>query len=303
MLRASWLVAVALAVSTASPGAAQETPPPPAAAPAAAPAPSPAAPVPALVFLKDGQQLRGKLVSQDATGATLELEGGARVVVPAASIARIELAKAGQTEVRSKDPNRTRYLYSPSGFMLKKGEGYVSQTELIVTSVAYGLTDWLTVGVGSSIPFLFVDEGINLIGTVKLGFDVGEYVHLVAGAQSLWLPTLDAGTTAGVAFGTVTLGTPDLHLGVSAGPVFVAGDEANEVGDILVSISGNVRVSERIALVSENWFLPQSDNAYALSGAVRFIGQRLAVDAGLIFVEGAEIPIPWLDFTFNFGQH
>jgi hypothetical protein len=300
VLRALSLVAVTLAVSTSA--AAQEKPPAPAAT-AAAPAAAPAAPVPALVVLKDGQQLRGKLVSQDATGATIELEGGARVVVPAASIARIELARAGQTEVRSKDPNRTRYLYSPSGFMLKQGEGYVSQTELLVTSVAYGLTSWLTVGLGSSIPFLFVEDGVNLVGTIKLGFDAGEYVHLAAGAQTLWLPGVEAGTTAGVAFGTVTLGTPDLHLGVSAGPVFVAGDEANDVGDVLVSISGTARVSERIAVVSENWFLPQSDNAYALSGAVRFIGQRLAVDAGLIFVEGADVPIPWLDFTFNFGQH
>jgi hypothetical protein len=290
------LVAITVAfLGASSPAGAGE---PDAAAPAARPA---GEPVPALVLLKDGQQLRGKLVSQDAAGATLELEGGARVMVPAASIERIELARAGQSEVRSRDPNRTRYLYSPSGFMLKHGEGYVSQTELLVTSFAYGVTDHLTLGLGSSIPFLFVDNGVNLVGTVKVGASVGEHVHLAAGAQGLWLPGLDAGTTAGFVFGTVTLGTPDAHVGVSIGPPFVAGKQ-NDLGDLLVSVSGVARVSEHIALVSENWIIPGGgDTNLIASGAVRFIGQRLGVDAGLLFVEGADAPLPWLDFTWNFG--
>jgi hypothetical protein len=260
-----------------------------------------AEPVAALVVLKDGQQLRGKLVARDASGATIELPGGARVVVPAASIARIELAKEGQTEVRSRDPNRTRYLYSPSGFMLKGGEGYLSQTELLLTSVYYGVTDFMTLGIGTAIPFLFVEDGANLVGTLKLGLSAGEYVHLATGVQAFWLPGVEAGTTAGFLFGTVTLGTPDLHLGVSAGPPFVAGDAANDVGDFIFSVSGNVRVSEHVALVTENWFAPSgSEGFYALSGAIRFIGQRLGVDAGLVFGKGATVPVPWLDFTWNF---
>jgi len=286
------LLAVAL-LAPSSPAAAGE---------AAAPAAQAPAGTPALVVLKDGQQLRGRLVAQDASGATLELEGGARVVVPAASIERIELAKAGQAEVRSRDPNRTRYLYSPSGFMLKQGEGYVSQTELLVTSVAYGLTDHVTVGLGTAVPFLFVEDGVNLVGTLKVGADVNEWVHVAAGAQGLWLPGIEAGTTAGLLFGTVTLGTPDLHLGISAGPPFVAGTDQNDVGQVIFSISGNARVSEHLALVSENWILPGGDGGYVLTGALRIIGQRLGVDAGLMFFKGSSVPIPWLDFTWNFGK-
>ena len=286
------LLAVALLVTGPSAAAAE----------AAAPAAQTPAGTPALVVLKDGQQLRGRLVAQDASGATLELEGGARVVVPAASIERIELAKAGQAEVRSRDPNRTRYLYSPSGFMLKQGEGYVSQTELLVTSVAYGLTDHVTVGLGTAVPFLFVEDGVNLVGTLKVGADVNEWVHVAAGAQGLWLPGIEAGTTAGLLFGTVTLGTPDLHLGISAGPPFVAGTDQNDVGQVILSISGNARVSEHLALVTENWILPGDDGGYVCTGALRIIGQRLGVDAGLMFFKGSSVPFPWLDFTWNFGK-
>jgi hypothetical protein len=297
------LLAVALPVSPRA--AAPEPPPAPAATPAAsAPAATPPAGerVPALVFLKDGQQLRGTLVSRDAAGATLELEGGTRVVVPEASIARIELGKSGQARVWSSDPNRTRYLYSPSGFMLKQGEGYVSQTELLVTTVAYGLADHLTLALGTSVPFLFVEDGVNLMAMLKAGVSLGQYVHVAAAGQVLWLPGVDAGTTVGLLLGTVTVGTQDAHLGVSIGPPFVAGTDVNEVGDVALSVSGNYRLSDRIALVSENWFLPSSDSGYALSGAVRFIGQRLGVDAGLVFVNGATVPLPWLDFTFSFGR-
>jgi hypothetical protein len=290
------LTSVLAILGASSPARAAE---PPAGGPVAAPA---GRMVPALVTLKDGQQLRGKLVSQDASGVTLELEGGARVVVPAASIVKLELAREGHAEVRSEDPNRTRYLYSPSGFMLRQGQGYVSQTELLVTSVAYGVTDHLTLVLGTSVPFLFVKDGLNLVGTVKVGGSLGEHLHIAGGAQGLWLPGVDAGTTAGFLFGTVTVGTPDAHLGLSAGPPFVAGTDSSEFGKVLFSVSGALRVSERIALVSENWFFPGTDETtYVLSGAVRFIGQRLGVDAGLLFFQGAEIPVPWLDFTWNFG--
>ena len=36
--------------------------------------------------------------------------------------------------------------------------------------------------------------------------------------------------------------------------------------------------------------------------AVRFIGTRLAVDAGLVFAftTDTNVPLPWLDFTWNF---
>lgn len=137
---------------------------------------------------------------------------------------------------------------------------------------------------------------------MKLGGSVGEYVHLAAIAEGLWLPQLEAGTTVGLLLGAVTVGTPNAHLGVAAGPPFVAGDEINELGDVVITVSGNLRVWDRLAIVSENWILPGANDAYALSGALRFIGQRLGVDAGLIFVDGASVPIPWLDFTFNFGR-
>ncbi len=85
---------------------------------------------PVVVLLKDGQKLQGTLLSRDADGIAPEVSG-ARMQLPASSIDQLappgSVAAAGRWP---RDANRTRYLYSPSGFMLRQGEGYVSQTEI-----------------------------------------------------------------------------------------------------------------------------------------------------------------------------
>jgi hypothetical protein len=205
-------------------------------------------------------------------------------------------------QARAPDPGRTRYLYSPSAFMLGEGEGYVSQTELLFTSVAYGLNDHLTVGVGTALPFLFSagGKGMNFVGTVKAGGSVSEHLHLAVGAQGFLLPS--AGVGAGFLFGTATIGTPDAHLSLSAGPPFLADGGESDLGGLLYSVSGALRVSDGVALVTENWIIPGGEEPFNVySGAVRFIGQKLAVDAGLVFLEGSPVALPWVDFTWRLG--
>lgn len=256
----------------------------------------------ATVRLKSGQVLSGRIVSRDDRELVLESQDGVRSVIPADSIAEVREAAADAKRAPWElDPNRTRYLYTPSGFMLPQGEGYVSQTELLLTTVAYGVTDWLTVGVGGVVPAWFASDGFNLIGLVKIGASVTSWLHVAGTTQVFWAPSLDDATVAGLGFATVTLGSPDLHLGVSAGAPFVAGDIENDVGEAAFSVSGTWRVSNRIALVTENWFFPNQDSNIVIDGlAVRFIGSRLGVDVGLIFATDLDIPVPWLDFTWNF---
>lgn len=309
------LAAAVLALLAAAPGSAraQDAAPPTApanqapAAPAdqepAAEAAAPRADGPlATVRLRSGRELTGRIVSRDERELVLLSEEGVRSAIPAASVAEVREAAAGAARAPwHADPSGTRYLYSPSGFMLPRGEGYVSQTELFLTSVAYGATDWLTIGAGGVVPAWFVDEGFNLTGFVKVGGEVAPSVHVAGTVQALWLPGLDDSTSGGLAFGTVTLGRPELHLGVSVGVPFVFGGEENEVGDLALSVSGVARIAPRAALVAESWFFPSADESVFLTGAaVRFIGSRLAVDAGLVFMTDADIPLPWLDFTWGF---
>ena len=46
------------------------------------------------------------------------------------------------------NPNETRYLYAPSAFNLKKGEGYYQNTYLFINTFNYGITDNFSMGIG-----------------------------------------------------------------------------------------------------------------------------------------------------------
>jgi hypothetical protein len=73
------------------------------------------------------------------------------------------------------------------------------------------------------------------------------------------------------------------------------------------TLSGNIRVSQRVSLVTENWLVPtliasgNSELPMLNSLAVRLFGESWAVDLGGIRVPGLPIPMPWLDFSYNFG--
>ncbi len=266
------------------------------------------------VKLKDGQVLMGRVVSQDKARVVLELTSGGRVELPAESVESVEEEERaevrGNGQIWFQDPNRTRYLYVPSAFMLRAGEGYFSQKELIFSSLSYGLTDNVTLQVGAAIPFWFVanGQGLNLIGGVKVGGSLSEHFHLSAGAQALVLPGVfgSGPVGGGFVFGTATYGTPDAHLSLAAGVPFVLGTSGpNPFDYLLLTASGNLRIGQGTALVTENWLLPSVsiNNELPLlnSLALRFFGTNWAVDVGAIRVPGVGFPIPWLDFAYNFG--
>ena len=65
-----------------------------------------------------------------------------------------------------------------------------------------------------------------------------------------------------------------------------------------------VIISRRIALVTENWFIPL-DNYYGVfSYGIRFFGEKISVDLAFLnnsdIAEGLAIGIPYLDFVVKF---
>ena len=266
------------------------------------------------ITLKDGQQLHGVVVHQDQQVVVVELPDGDRMELPARQVKDISVQRNAQVrdngEIWFQDPNRTRYLYAPSGMMLRQGEGYFSQKELFFSSLSYGLTDNITVQAGAVLPAWLIPGAFNFIGGVKVGGSIGDRLHLAAGAQGLVVPGLGVGFggTVGFVFGTATYGTPDAHVSLGLGKPFMLTNSGGGLdSSVITTLSGNIRVSQRVALVTENWLLIAP--GASLNGqlpmlnslAVRLFGESWAVDLGGIYVPGSPIPIPWLDFAYNFG--
>jgi hypothetical protein len=252
------------------------------------------------VVLKDGQVMRGRLLERTATTVVLE-SSGARLTFPADAVRELTRSSGSAPSGSGRDPNRYRYLYSPSGFMLSQWEGYVSQTELIGTTVSLGVTDWLTLQVGTILPWLvYRPKSAPILFGAKVGGGLTDWLHVALTCTGLEMQSNDSYPAVGVAFATVTLGSEDLNLGVSVGKPFAISTGTKHLGSAFGSVSGVWRLANSIALVSENWLFPAGgENHWLATGAVRFIGDSLGVDVGLIKVQGLGLPLPWLDFTWH----
>lgn len=291
-----------------------------------APKAPPFTPVQVRLKLHDGQVLSGKMVARAPDGTvTLDL-GVGQVVVAGALIEELEedvrstLTKSG--EVWFQDPNRTRYLYGPSAMMLKKNELYFSQNELILSTLNWGVTDWLGVQIGGAIPLWFIPplpQGFNLLLAIKGGGSLTDTIHLATGLQALWLPgqvltTRSSVPVIGLWFATATYGTPNAHVTASFALPFnlaALGTATPVLASPIVTLSGNYRLTRAVSLVSENWLITgfsTTNNSHVMivpSLAVRVMGEHVAADIGLIVLASdrgvlVPVPLPWLTFTYNF---
>ncbi len=256
------------------------------------------------------------LVLQLGSGQKLEVDTSAVQSVEADALHHV--SSTGKTWFD--DPNRTRYFYSPSAMMMKRGESHFSQKELAISAFSYGLFDFLNVEVASAVPAYFAGlQGVNFLAAVKAGGQVGDRLHLAVGAQALLLPAVSSSNASGVPvlglyFGSVTWGDRDFHLTFSGGMPFNL--QPPQLGSPLFTVSACWRVAEMVAILSENWFLPSLANLgqdahgqffLAQVAGVRLMGEHFATDLGLIFTESQQgflqpvtFPIPWIDFTYNF---
>ena len=180
------------------------------------------------------------------------------------------------------NPAASRYLYAPSSIGLQAGQGYVSQ-KLLFTSGVYALTDNATILVGTLVPFPLV----SVLGG-KVSKTLNPDLHVSAGVESFFLPfsglmgegNIDVPVTIGYA--GFTKGDLDSHISVSTGVIYeTVFSNGNFVYPIMVA--GHHRMSDRLAIVSENWVMLNTDKiqdglspylASISSISFRLIGQR-----------------------------
>ena len=68
-------------------------------------------------------------------------------------------------------------------------------------------------------------------------------------------------------------------------------------------VGGEIQVSNSVKFITENWKFPDAEDLL-VSFAIRFFGEHLAADFGLLTTTGkVEIGfrfIPWIGFAYNF---
>jgi hypothetical protein len=204
-----------------------------------------------------------------------------------------------------KNPYSSRYFFSPSGYGLKKGEGYYQNAWIFFNQVSYGISDHFTVGVGIIPLFLFgVTEILPIWITPKVNFDYKNGKGAF-GAGTILLTTLGGEIgSVGILYGSNTFGTRDKQLTLGLGLSY---DSEGGLGSYpTINVSGLIRTGKKWAFVTENYFFSVADSGFLLSAGARYMGKNIAIDFGGVrrVYPGSDgfFIIPWLSITAPFGK-
>jgi len=202
------------------------------------------------------------------------------------------------------NPNDSRYLFAPSAFNLKQGEGYYQNTYLFINTFNYGITDNFSMGLGFEFFSTFASLGESDFNpifflTPKYSTQISENVRVGIGVLYGNLTSYIGGF--GVGYGLVTYGNPEHNATLGLGFGFFDGEFS---GDPVITLSAMTRLSRRVSLVTENWFFPADVYRGVISYGIRFFGETISVDLALVnnedFSEVFPIGIPYVDFVVKF---
>jgi hypothetical protein len=256
------------------------------------------------VRLGDGTVHVGQIIRRDADRLVLRTRGGVEVSVPTDRIVRIRVAEGRFVDGAywPHDPNDSRLFFGPTGRTLEAGDGYVAMYQLFFPFVGYGATDWLTLAGGTPIFPGIIGEAFYLAPKARVVN--APQAEVSVGVMAVFLTReLDQGS-AGLVYGTGTFGSRDSAItGGAALHFFTGGDDPLLGSEPVLMLGGEHRVGRSIKLISENYLIP-TEEVGALSGGVRFFGERLSADGGLAIgfgSGGAECCLPLLNFVYNFG--
>jgi hypothetical protein len=246
------------------------------------------------LVLKDGTRALGRIERIDGVRVTFRTEGGATMEVDVAQIVSADIARGRMVDQSfwEEDSNPTRLFFSPTGRTLKRGESYIGVYEIIMPFVQVGVTDRFSIGGGTP---LFLGSGdlpvwltpkFRVFSKDKTDVSVGVMHFLNIGDAS-----------AGIAYGVVTHGTTDSAITIGVGHTYFSSDGYTGGASILM-VGGEHRMSRSIKFVTENYF---ASGGGMVSGGIRFMGERLSADLGLIspLNAGGFFAAPMVNFVWK----
>ena len=256
----------------------------------------------------DGNEYIGEIIEQNAQ----------LIILKTKNLGIITIQKANVVSIDVIDPNRvqggvywgdhmqsTRYFWQPSGYGLKKGEGYYQNVWIFFNQFSIGVSDKFLIGGGIIPLFLFAGAPSPVWVTPKLSIPV-QQDKLNLGVGGLFATVLgESDSNFGIAYGTVTIGSKDHNASFGLGYGYAGSSWSRTPA---FSFSLLQRTGPKGYFVMENYFLDVDTDFFILSmiGGRRIIGNHAGLDFGLVLPLNTGlnefIAIPWLGITLPFGN-
>ncbi|MBN1466621.1 hypothetical protein JXA02_12750 [candidate division KSB1 bacterium] len=254
------------------------------------------------VVLRDGSQFYGIFARARTDTLIVQTQGGLIIAAPMRMIVNIfDDVPRGEGKFYRSDPHATRLLFAPTGRGLSAGRGYFADYYIFFPTLAYGVTDFLTIAGGMSIiPGLPLPQQIFYF-MPKMTFRASDKVGIAGGL--LFLPIPEEQEDLSLAYSVASFGSEEGALTLGLGVPIISGTSYSPV----ILIGGDLQVSNSVKLITENWLFTGPDTFALLSGGIRFFSDRIAVDLAIItsdqFWQGEGFPfLPWVDFAVLFGK-
>jgi hypothetical protein len=240
--------------------------------------------------MKNGEEYRGHIVKKENQTILLKTVNG-EVNLIAANVQSITNDDyAGIYEFAN--PHDTRYFFGPSGIPLRKGKGYYQNIYVTANFFNYGVSKNISIGGGFEFISTFQGTPVWFL-TPKAGFEIAKNVH--AGGGILIAGFAGEGT-ATLGYGVCTFGSSEANFSVGVGYGLAEGELTDYPA---IMLSGTSRVSNSIALLTENYVFPNSigDALYFGIHGIRILSRKNAFDLGAIIIPEIADAIPALPFA------
>ncbi len=263
------------------------------------------------ITLNDGSVITGILLSSSEGEVILESPAMGEIRLERSgikSMVQITAIDEKKSGIWFSNPNPSKYFLGPSAIPPKKGTGYYQNSWIFINSASVAITNNISITGGIEIMSLLAKgEGPYVFFiNPKVSFKIAE--NFYAGGNILYLNsirTIEEFGGLATLNGFFTYGNHNNNITAGAGWGFAEGEFTSRP---LITASGMVRVSRRIAFVTENWIAPiggEEGHLYGVfSYGIRFLGEKNSVDLGFLnnkdLARTLIIGIPILDFVINF---
>jgi hypothetical protein len=278
------------------------------------------------ITLRSGTVLAGTLLATRPLELEFATSQPGAVIIARNQIAAMQLVPPTEAAGALRHPtweyvgNGTRVFFSPTARNLRAGEGYAQSIDVFLLGANVGITDYVSFGVlASALPGVGLGNQFVAL-TPKASFPISKSVNVGAGVLYARIPSFysyESGYGAGVAYGLTTFGSADNNLTLGLGYGFTGQGTRNgyynqERGfgkSPVAVLSGATRVSRRLSLMSENYFITSGNGGVGGLYGIRLNWPRTTFGIGSFYVapfEGEGVfgyvyPV-YLDLALRFGK-
>ena len=260
------------------------------------------------VQTRDGNEYIGQILHQDEDYILLKTQSIGEITLARKNIIRLTPIAPEQVvngQIWADNPQATRYFWAPNGYGLKAGEGYYQNVWILFNQASVGITDNISIGLGTMPLFLFSGAPTPLWITPKVSVPIVENkFNIGAGALIGTVVGEENAGFGGLVYGVGTLGSRNHNATLGLGYGYAGGEWTSSP---LITLSGMTRLGKNWYLLSENYIVGvEGETAVLLMFGARAIIKSVALDFGLVTPRSPDLggqffALPWLGLSVPFN--